>query len=223
MAFLVFEGLDGAGKSTLISSLHDHLVSLGLSVVVTREPGGTPLAEEIRELILKGSKQGSKKEQDIPVTRSEILLYQAGRAQHVEKVIRPQRDRGGWVLCDRYIYSTVAFQGGGRLLSLSDVEWLNEFAINHVHPDLVILVDLPVDVALKRIKSREIQKGQKKDRFEQENKNFHEAVRRSYLEQVHRNPTHWLVLDGENSPQQLLFQLLQVLEQKRWLVSSTDL
>ncbi|MEO0337089.1 MAG: dTMP kinase, partial [Pseudomonadota bacterium] len=107
MAFLVFEGLDGSGKSTLIKKLHQKLQDLKVPTVLTREPGGTELAEQIRELILK-------KEGEAPVAMAELLLYEASRAQHVEKLIRPSLQKDNWVICDRFFGSTLAFQCGGR-------------------------------------------------------------------------------------------------------------
>lgn len=147
MAFLVFEGLDGAGKSTLISGVENHLKALGQKVHLTREPGGTPLGEEIRQQLLRV-------EGDTPVPRAEMLLYEAARAQHVDRVIRPGLAEGKWILCDRFAPSTVAFQVGGRGLDRTAIDYLNSYATDGLLPDLVVLVDLPVEESLARMAKR---------------------------------------------------------------------
>ena len=214
MAFLVFEGLDGAGKSTLIDGIKSHLQSLDQAVHLTREPGGTPLGEEIRLQLLRVTG-------DTPVPRAEMLLYEAARAQHVDRVIRPGLKEGKWILCDRFAPSTVAFQVGGRGLDRKAIDYLNDYATDGLKPDLVVLVDLPVEESLKRMSRREEEKGQEKDRFEREARQFHEGVRASYLRQAEEDPQRWLVLDGMQTPPQLLQTLLSKLEIKGWLASST--
>src|SRR5688572_8822456 len=128
MAFLVFEGLDGSGKTSLIKLTAEHLTRNGITPLITREPGGTPLGEEIRKILLR-------KEGDTPTPRCEILLYEAIRAHHVDQAIIPALQRKQWVLCDRFTPSSVAFQAGGRYLKAQDIEWLNEFAIGQTKPD----------------------------------------------------------------------------------------
>ncbi|MCC7405196.1 MAG: dTMP kinase [Bdellovibrionales bacterium] len=214
MAFVVFEGLDGAGKSTLIKGVEAHLQTLGQVVHLTREPGGTPLGEEIRQQLLRV--QG-----DTPVPRAELLLYEAARAQHVERVIRPGLAQGKWILCDRFSQSTVAFQVGGRRLNRKIIDDLNRYATDGLQPDLVVLVDLPVDESLKRMSRREQEKGQGKDRFELEERAFHEGVRASYLAQAAEEPQRWLVLDGLQNPDQLLKKLLVEMEKRGWLAFSS--
>lgn len=203
MAFIAFEGLDGAGKSTLIQSFADHLQKNGKTCVLTREPGGSALGDEIRSLLLRVKG-------DTPVPRAELLLYQAGRAQHVDKIIRPALQAGQWVLCDRFSASTVAFQNGGRGLPLSPIEWLNAFATENCTPDLWVLLDLDVETATKRMAGREL------DRFERENKDFHERVRQSYLTQAAQEPQRWLVLSAAEPPEKLLEQLLTRVKEHSW-------
>src|SRR6185312_272345 len=130
----------GAGKSTLISGLTKEIKALGESVLVSREPGGSELGEEIRKLLLRIS-------HDEPVPRAELLLYEAARAQHVEKIIRPALQRGEWVLCDRYSASSIAFQSGGRGLSRDKIDWLNDFATSQLKPALWVLLDLSTESA----------------------------------------------------------------------------
>jgi dTMP kinase len=214
MAFIVFEGLDGAGKSTLIRGLETHLQTLGLPSVVTREPGGTPLGEEIRSQLLRI-------EGDTPVPRAELLLYEAARAQHVDRVIRPNLAQGVWVLCDRFTESTLAFQVGGRSMNEAAVKWLNDYASEGVCADLVVLLDIPVENSLERISKREQENGQTKDRFEMETRLFHQRVRDNYLDQSQAESKRWLVLDGRSASEILLAQLILNLEKKGWLDFST--
>lgn len=210
--FLVFEGLDGSGKSTLIRAISEVLKKSQQKLILTREPGGTPLAEEIRSLILR---TGS----EVPVPQTELLLYAASRAQHVAQVIQPALTRGEWVLCDRFSASTVAFQCFARKLARPEVEWLNQFAQQGTSPDLYILLDLTVDESRRRLDGRVDSLGQKSDRMELENRQFHEAVRQGYLAQAKEDPTHWLVLDATKSPEELLTEVLKCFEERGWLVS----
>lgn len=200
MAFIVFEGLDGAGKSTLIELLKQHLKNSNTPLVLTREPGGTELGDEIRQLLLR-------KEGDAPVSRAELFLYQAGRAQHVEKIIKPSLAKNIWVLCDRYYASTVAFQSGGRELNRKVIDQLNEIAVDGVEPDLWVLLDLTTEEAAKRMQGREL------DRFESENREFHERVRKSYLSLAKASPQNWLVLDASVSPEKLFKTLISRLQE----------
>ncbi|MCB0414967.1 MAG: dTMP kinase [Bdellovibrionales bacterium] len=210
MAFLVFEGIDGAGKSTLIQGLEEVFRQREISYLVTREPGGTPLAEEIRHLLLKI-------DQDPPVARTELLLYQASRAQHVEKVIRPQLERGGWVLCDRYTYSSLAFQAGGRGLEEGSISWLNNYATQGLEAHLVILLDLTVEESQRRQMKRCQEKGVELDRFEQEKEQFHIKVRDHYLKQAGANSERWLIVDATLSPDEILHRVLTELRSRQWL------
>lgn len=207
MAFLAFEGMDGAGKSSLITLLEKELQNRGLRFVKTREPGGTPLAEEIRQMLLK-------KTGDTPMPRTELLLYEAGRAQHVDQVIKPALKAGHWVLCDRFAASSLAFQCGGRGLPREMVDTFNVFATDGVMPDLNILLDVPVETGLDRMNLRK-----ELDRFESEKKDFHERVRQYYLSEAVRDPAVWHVIDSSKGTPQDSFQvLLQLLKEKKWLV-----
>ena len=175
--FLVFEGLDGAGKSTLINKVKDLLTHSGRIVTLTREPGGTAIGEEVRKILLRTNAE-------VPVPKCELLLYEAIRAQHVERVIQPALKKGAWVLCDRFTASTVAFQAAGRSLDMENIHWLNAFATNGLTPDLNILLDLSPDLSLNRQRVRTQSTGQAADRFESEKIDFHERVRQGYLEQA---------------------------------------
>jgi dTMP kinase len=205
--FLVFEGLDGSGKSTLMKRVAAELTQKGVGFVMTREPGGTELAEEIRHLLLKP-------EGDAPVATTELLLYAASRAQHVARVIRPALARGEWVICDRFTASTVAFQCFARGLSRANVDWLNDFATAGLGPDLTILLDLSVEESRRR---RRNQERQPEDRMERESSEFHEKVRQGYLAQSRDCPASWLVLDAGASPEELAAKTHQAFTERRWL------
>lgn len=207
MPFISFEGLDGSGKSTLIKNLKAHLEGAGLKVVVTREPGGTPLAEDIRGLILRT-------EHEAPVAATEILLYEASRAQHVAKVIQPALREGRWVLCDRFSESTVAFQCFARGVNRPEVEWLNRFAEQGTRPEAVVLLDLSVEASRLRQTGRQDQGGQSRDRIENEADEFHNRVRNGFLAQAKAEPERWIVLDAELSQDQLLQVLLAALKKR---------
>ncbi len=223
MAFIVFEGLDGSGKSSLISLLVAKLQAEKRPHIVTREPGGTPLGDSIRDLILRANQiEGTEGTVgSVPCARTELLLYEASRAQHVDLVIKPALQTQKWVLCDRYTASSVAFQGGGRDIEMSEVEWLNGFATGGLNPDLTVLLDLSVDEARRRQKKRELSTGQAADRIESERDDFHERVRKSFLEQAAKHNaqlntqgntqgnSEWLVLDATLSPQ-ILFKQLEI-------------
>lgn len=210
MPFLVFEGLDGSGKSTLMNSLEKHLADKRLPVVRTREPGGTSLGEELRELILR-------KDGQAPTPRTELLLYEAIRAQHVDTVIKPHLQKNHWVLCDRFKASSIAFQAGGRQIAVDWVEKLNEFATENLEPDLTILLDLSVEESRRRRQQRSSQVGVAEDRIESEADSFHERVRQGFLEQARGNPQHWLVLDASKSGPELFQELLTALKGARWI------
>lgn len=212
MRFIAFEGLDGSGKSSLISAVEEILGNYQIQYIRTREPGGTPLGDEIRELILRV--QG-----EAPTPRTELLLYEASRAQHVDKLIKPTLDSGRWVLCDRFAASSIAFQAGGRQISVEWVKTLNEFATNQLEPDLTVLLDLSVTEARRRRESRNRAGGEQSDRIESEADQFHDRVRQSFLHQAHQNPGKWLILDASLTPAELVAQLYLHLKESGWLDS----
>lgn len=209
MFFVVFEGLDGSGKSSLMKRLCDSLLKQNQPVVMTREPGGTSLGDEIRDIILK-------QQSEPPTDRAELLLYQASRAQHVDKVIGPALAQKKWVLCDRFSASSIAFQGGGRGLSTEQVEWLNRFSTNNLTANLTVLLDLSVEESKKRRTGRSNSSGLAEDRIEAEAESFHEKVRQSFLTQA-KNSKEWLVLDASKTPDELFEILLNHLKGLKWL------
>ena len=185
--FITLEGPEGAGKSTNREYLAQRLRDYGLDVVLTREPGGTPLAESIRELLLAPA--------DEPMnSAAELLLVFAARAQHLAQVIRPALERGAVVLCDRFTDATYAYQGGGRGLSTQRIEQLESFVQGEMRPDLTLVFDLPVEVGLSRAAARG-----RLDRFEQEGLGFFEAVRNTYLRRAGQDRQRYRIVDAAQS------------------------
>lgn len=182
--FITLEGPEGAGKSTNREYLAERLRERGVDVLLTREPGGTPLAERIRELLLDPS--GEPMAAD-----TELLLVFAARAQHLQQVIRPALAKGCVVLCDRFTDATYAYQGGGRGLSIERIAQLEQFVQGELRPDLTLIFDLPVEVGLARAAARG-----RLDRFEQEGRGFFEAVRQAYLQRAAQAPQRYRVLDA---------------------------
>lgn len=210
MAFVVFEGVDGAGKTTLITKLAEHLKSKSISYVLTREPGGTPLGEEIRKILLRT-------DGEVPCPRTELLLYEAIRAQHVDQLIKPALAEKKWVICDRYAASSVAFQSSGRNLKAADIVTLNDFATENLYPELTVLLDLSAEESMNRRAKREKETNQDADRFEREELEFHRRVRQSYLDQAMAHPQTWLMLDATLSPEVLYRKLMESLKVRKWL------
>lgn len=210
MFFVVFEGLDGSGKSSLMKMLDQHLKALSISTVVTREPGGTEVGDQLRDLILQ-------KRENAPTPRTELLMYQASRAQHVDLVIRPALENKKWVLCDRFSASSIAFQGGGRGISKDHVQWLNHFATDNLTPHLTVLLDLSVDESRRRRQSRSNQTGSVDDRIESEKEDFHQRVRQAFLDQATESKYNWLVLDASLSPENLFKILVNDLKNRNWI------
>lgn len=188
--FITLEGGDGSGKSTQSALLAGWLEQQGRNIVVTREPGGTDLGDEIREIVLH--RRGHI------APRAEALLYAADRAQHIATKVRPALERGDVVLQDRYLDSSVAYQGAGRVLAPDEVRALSLWAAENLLPDLTILLDLDVTVGRDRLRART-----KYDRLEDEEHDFHERVRRAYLELAAAEPGRFLVLDATRDVESL--------------------
>jgi dTMP kinase len=185
--FITFEGGEGAGKSTQLARAAEWLRGRGVEVVVTREPGGTPRAERLRELLLECNAE--------PMPRScELLLMFAARATHLENLVLPAVRRGAWVLCDRFTDATYAYQGGGRGLPMAQIDGLVQIVHAGLWPNLTILLDLPVEVGLTRARHRNGADGP--DRFETEQREFFERVRHAYLERARREPGRFRVVDA---------------------------
>ena len=201
--FITLEGIEGAGKSTAARHVAEILRSRGLPVLATREPGGTPLAERVRQIVLeRGTEELS------PVT--ETLLMFAARALHVNNVIRPALARGEWVVCDRFTDATRAYQGSGRGVDASLIETLARAVQGDLEPDCTLLLDLPVATGLARARARA---GADADRFEAETVNFFEKVRAGYLAIARAAPARVSVIDAAAPLPQVLRQLEAVLAQ----------
>jgi len=193
--FITFEGIEGCGKSTQSKLLFEELIDRGFSVVLTREPGGTEASEEIRKIILK-----KWKERFTPF--AELSLYEAARSLHVENLIKPSLEEGAVVICDRFTDSTLAYQGYGRGLSLELIERLNFEATEGLKPDLTFLLDLPVEIAFKRLDRKNL------DRMESEEISFHERVRKGFLEIARKERSRIVVLDGTKDVEAIFSQVL---------------
>jgi dTMP kinase len=199
--FISVEGIDGVGKSTQISALVEHLTAVGREVVHTFEPGGTELGQEIRHLLLH-------RKGDV-TPRAEALLYAADRAHHVATKIRPALERGAVVVTDRYLDSSVAYQGAGRALDSAEVRALSMFAVENLLPDLTVLLDLPAEQAL----ARRAKTGQEPDRLEREKVEFFEAVRQAFLEMAAAEPNRWLVVSADQSVDAMQAQIRSRVDQ----------
>ena len=185
--FVTVDGGEGAGKSTQMESIREYLERRGYRVVMTREPGGTSLGEEIRALLLGHREWGM-------TLAAETLLMFAARAEHLERVIRPALATGCWVLCDRFTDATYAYQGGGRGLPLERIAVLEDWVQGELRPDLTLLLDVPVATGLMRAGRRSVA-----DRFEREDVDFFERVRAIYLERAAREPDRYRVVDASQS------------------------
>ena len=182
--FISVEGGEGAGKSTNIAIVRETLARSGLKVVVTREPGGTPLAEEVRALLL------ARREERM-CDSTELLLVYAARVQHVRMVIEPALERGDWVISDRFSDATLAYQGAGRGMDVPMILALHELMLGGFAPDLTLLLDLPVDAGMQRMHARG-----DPDRFEIENDAFFERIRACYLELAREHPQRFRIIDA---------------------------
>jgi dTMP kinase len=194
--FITFEGVDGAGKSTHLAWFAEALRKRGKEVLVTREPGGTPLGECLRDILLNQSMHAE----------TEALLMFAARFEHIEQVIKPALQRGTWVVSDRFSDASFAYQGGGREMKVSKLEQLECWVHENFQPDLTLLFDLPVEVARQRLS-----KNITLDRFEQERDSFFEKVRQAYLERRKQHPNRIKLIDAAQTPEQVKVNLENVI------------
>jgi dTMP kinase len=194
--FITFEGIDGAGKSTHLAFVADLLRAAGKTVVLTREPGGTPLGEKLRELLLHQAMH----------LETEALLMFAARREHLAQVIEPALARGDWVISDRFTDASFAYQGGGRKLPFAKLEALEQWVHPHLQPDLTLLFDVPLEVARARLDA-----SREPDRFEREQAEFFAAVRQGYLRRAEQFPQRFRVIDSTRGIDEMRAELQALL------------
>lgn len=195
--FISFEGIDGAGKSTHISFVQNMLAQRGIKVISTREPGGTPLGEALRNLLLTEKMH----------LETEALLMFASRREHIAQVIQPALDAGTWVISDRFTDATFAYQGGGRKLDISKLNTLERWVHPHLQPDLTLLFDVPVEVARARLDATRTL-----DKFEQEKSDFFNDTRNEYLRRVAEFPQRFKVIDSSRSIEAIQQELSEIID-----------
>ena len=198
--FITLEGGEGVGKSTNLQYIQQLLLEQQLDVVVTREPGGTELAEKIRQLLLE-------KHDETITEKAELLLVFAARSQHIQHVILPALQQGRWVLSDRFTDATYAYQGGGRGMDMQTIAWLEHTVQGDLRPDLTLLLDAPLDVGLSRAQQRG-----KLDRFESEQRDFFERVRQAYLKRASQDLQRYKIIDAGLPLNQVQLQIKQALD-----------
>jgi len=194
--FITFEGVDGAGKSTHLAWFAETLRQRGLDVIVTREPGGTPLGEQLREMLLN---------QAMSIGTEAMLMF-AARLEHIEQVIKPALQSGKWVVSDRFSDASFAYQGGGRKMDWGRLKQLEQWVHPDLQPDLTLFFDVPVEVARQRLANNATL-----DRFEQEQADFFERVRAGYHRRVNEHPQRYAVIDGAQSLDKVKLQLEEII------------
>ena len=203
--FITVEGTEGAGKSSCIAHVEQWAASRSIPLICTREPGGTPLAEQIREVLLE------TRDEEVDGL-AELLLVFAARAQHLNTWIKPNLETGKWVLSDRFTDATYAYQGSGRGLDIDQIATLEQLVQRDFQPQLTLLLDLPVEVGLERARQRS-----EPDRFELEQQEFFEQVRAGYRSRAAAQPDRIKIIDASRSPKQVTEQIIETLD--RWLVT----
>ena len=207
--FITFEGGDGSGKTTQLKVLASYLTARGKSCISTREPGGTSLGKLIRQVLLEVGSQ--------PITSpTELFLYLADRAQHIDEVVLPALEQGKIVLCDRHTDSTLAYQGYGRGIDLGLLRSLNDIASRGIQPDLTLLFDCPVEIGLSRTAQRQSQtvSGRNEDRFEKEKIEFHERVRRGFLELARAEPQRFRIIDATRTVEEIAQDIKHIVDRE---------
>lgn len=199
--FITLEGPDGSGKSTIIKLIGDYLQEKNIDFIMTREPGGTPLGEEIRHMVLDNTNTEMGPE-------TEALLYAASRAQHVHEKIMPALEEGKLVLCDRFVLSSLAYQGVGRNLGIESVKKINDFALGGLYPDLILFFHIDPEITLKRKT-----KGSSGDRLELEGTEFHNRVYNGYMELLKLYPDKIKIIDASQSKEEVLISSIEKIEE----------
>ena len=204
--FITFEGVEGSGKTTQIQRLKKYLTQKGILCKVTREPGGCPIGEKVRKILLNPDHH-----EMVPTT--ELLLYEAARAQHVKEVIKPFLKKGGIVLCDRFSDATLAYQGYGRRIDLKWIDRLSHLSSQGIKPDVTFLLDCPSDVGLKRALQRNrTLKQEREERFEREEIQFHQRVRKGYLAIAKKEPRRVKVIDTRKGEKEAFEKIRKIVD-----------
>jgi dTMP kinase len=213
--FITFEGVEGSGKTTQIQRLKKYLSQKGIPCKITREPGGCPIGEKVRKILLNPNHC-----EMVPI--SELLLYEAARAQHVKEIIEPFLKKGGIVLCDRFRDATLAYQGYGRKIDLKWIERLNRLSSQGIKPDVTFLLDCPSDLGLKRALHRNrTLKQEKEERFEKEKIQFHREVRKGYLTIAKKEPRRVKLIDTREGEEKVFEKIRKIVDDL--LVGSSEL
>jgi len=199
--FITLEGSEGAGKSTNMDYIQKSLQAQSIDIVTTREPGGTPIGEDIRQLLLGHKHTGMSDD-------TELLLMFAARAEHINKVIRPALDKGQWVLCDRFTDATYAYQGGGRGIAPDRIAALENWTQGGLRPDMTIYLDVPIETGRQRAGERSTP-----DRFEKEQNDFFNKVRQAYLDRARQDPARFRVVDASTTLDQVQVHLDEVIQE----------
>lgn len=199
--FITLEGPDGSGKSTIIKLIGDYLSNKGMDFIMTREPGGTSIGEDIRHIVLDNENTQMGKE-------TEALLYAASRAQHVHEKIKPALEDGKLVLCDRFVLSSLAYQGVGRNLGIESVKKINDFALGGLYPDLILFFHIDPEITLKRKT-----KDSSGDRLEKEGNEFHNRVYNGYMELLKLYPDNIKIIDASQSKEEVLKSSIEKIEE----------
>ena len=205
--FISFEGGEGAGKSTQVRMLSDRLAAHGHQTLLTREPGGSPLGEKIRKYLLEG-----KVKDYGPV--AETLLFYTARQNHLETLILPNIRKGVWVLCDRFADSSRAYQGAASGVDEGIFDALDRIVVGKNFPELTLIIDLPVEIAMQRVAQRQIDEGHEVDRFEGEDLQFHEKLRAGFLKIAAANPKRCIIIDGSQSREMVADLVWQTVEER---------
>jgi dTMP kinase len=205
--FITFEGVEGSGKTTQIQRLKKYLTQKGIPCKITREPGGCPIGEKVRKILLNPDHR-----EMVPI--SELLLYEAARAQHVNDMIKPFLKKGGVILCDRFNDATLAYQGYGRRIDLKWIEGLNHLSSQGIRPDVTFLLDCPSDVGLKRALQRNrALKQEREERFEKEEIQFHRRVRKGYLAIAKKEPCRVKVIDTREGADKVFEKIRKIVDE----------
>ncbi|MFN2441099.1 MAG: dTMP kinase [Thermoanaerobaculia bacterium] len=206
--FLAIEGIEGSGKTTQVARLEQAIRATGRNTIVTKEPGGTPLGNRIRAILLDPHEEGID-------AMSELFLYAASRRQHVVELIRPSLERGAVVICDRFTDATLAYQGFGRMLDLDRLRQINEWATDGIRPNLTVILDIGESIGLDRARTRNAEKNlQSESRLEGEDVRFHRRVREGYLALAESEPDRYAVVDAGGSLDEVFDRLLVTLRER---------